>query len=194
MAGLGVKLFLSGDVLSSAEVNGYLMDQSICRFATTVARDSAFGDGIPVANGGSGKPQLSEGRAAWVDNINELQIYDGAQWVTISQVNSSDLTIDNKTANYILVIGDKNKLIEMNLTGTANTVTIPTNSTVAFPIGTQISVVQMGTGKTQIVAGQPAVTEIRATPGTYLRAQSSSCTLVKRATDEWYVFGDLSAT
>lgn len=195
MAGLGVKLFLSGDVLTSNEVNGYLMDQSICRFATTTARDAAFGDGIPVANGGSGKPQISEGRAAWIDSTNQLQVYDGAAWITITQLNSTELEILNKTtANYTLIIEDKNKLIEMNLTGTENTITIPTNSTVAFPVGTQISVVQMGTGKTNIVAAQPSVTSIRSTPGTYLRARYSSCTLIKRATDEWYAFGDLSAT
>lgn len=108
----------------------------------------------------------------------------------------ADVVIDNKTANYILALGDKNKIIEMNMT-TSNTVTIPPNSgggSVAFPIGTQITIIQMGTGKTQVVAGVPATTNIRATPGVYLRAQSSSATLIKRAAEEWYLIGDLSAT
>lgn len=108
----------------------------------------------------------------------------------------ADVVIDRKTANYTLVIGDKNKFIEMDLAG-ANTVTIPPNSgggSVAFPIGTQIHIVQMGAGKTQVVAAVPATTNIRATPGVYLRAQSSSATLVKRAAEEWYLIGDLSAT
>lgn len=193
MAGLGVKLFLSGDVLSAAELNGYLMDQSVCRFATTASRDSGFGDGIPVANGGSGKPALSEGRTAWIDNINELQVYDGTAWITITQLNSTDLEILNKTSNYTLQLADKNKMIEME-SSSANTVTIPTNATVAFPIGAQISIAQYGTGKTQIVAATPATTTIRSTPGVYLRARYSTATLIKRAADEWYLIGDLSET
>lgn len=105
----------------------------------------------------------------------------------------ADVTIDTKTANYTLVLTDKNKFIEMNLAG-ANTVSVPTNASVAFPIGSQIHITQYGAGKTQVVAVTPGTTSIRSTPGSYLRAQYSSATLVKRATDEWYLVGDLSAT
>lgn len=103
----------------------------------------------------------------------------------------TDVTIDNKTSNYTLVLADKNKVIEMNI-ASANTLTVPTNSNVAFPIGSQLIVFQQGAGKTQIV-GQSGVT-IRSTPGAYLRAQYSSATLLKRATDEWYLTGDTSST
>jgi len=106
----------------------------------------------------------------------------------------ANVSIDTKTANYPLVLTDANKIIEMNLTGTANTVSVPTNASVAFPIGTQINIVQYGTGKTQIVATTPGTTSIRFTPGSYLRDRYSSATLIKRATDEWYLIGDLSAT
>lgn len=105
----------------------------------------------------------------------------------------ADVTIDTKTANYTLALTDKNKFIEMNLSS-ANTVSVPTNASVAFPVGSQIHITQYGTGKTQIVAVTPATTTIRSTPGAYLRAQYSSATLIKRATDEWYLVGDLSAT
>lgn len=111
--------------------------------------------------------------------------------IEISKI--ADVTIDTKTANYTLALTDKNKFIEMNLSS-ANTVSVPTNGSVAFPVGSQIHITQYGTGKTQIVAVTPATTTIRSTPGTYLRAQYSSATLIKRATDEWYLVGDLSAT
>jgi sporulation protein YlmC with PRC-barrel domain len=106
----------------------------------------------------------------------------------------ADVTIDTKTANYTLALTDKNKIIETNITSTANTVSIPTDASVNFPIGSQITVTQYGTGKTQIVAVTPATTSIRATPGQYLRAQYSSATLIKRAANEWYLIGDLSAS
>ena len=191
MAGLGVKLFLSGDVLSAAEINGYFMDQSVNRFASITARDAAFGDGIPLLNGGSGKPSLSEGRTAWIDNINSLQVYDGSSWLTITQVNPTTLPIEYKTANYTLALTDKSKLIEMDLI-IPNIVTVPTESTVAFVVGTEITVAQYGVGKTRII-GATGVT-IRHTPGGYLRDQFSSATLIKRASNEWYLIGDLSAS
>jgi hypothetical protein len=125
-------------------------------------------------------------------SVTTLKLADNA----VTPQKLADVAIDNKTANYSLVLTDKNKIIEMDLSS-ANTVTIPPYTgagSVAFPVGTQITVVQMGTGKTQVVAAVPATTNIRATPGVYLRAQNSSATLVKRADEEWYLFGDLSAT
>ena len=93
MAGTGVRLFLSGEVAYAADVNTYLMDQSICRFANSAARDSAFGDGIPVSQGGSGKPALSEGRFCYLDDINEVQFYNGSAWQAASQFTVGDGTI-----------------------------------------------------------------------------------------------------
>jgi hypothetical protein len=106
----------------------------------------------------------------------------------------ANVSIDRKTANYPLVLTDANKIIEMDLTVTANIVYVPTNLSVAFPIGTQINIVQYGTGKTQIAASTPGTTNIRSTPGSYLRDRYSSATLIKRDSDEWYLIGDLSAT
>ena len=74
---------------------------------------------------------------------------------------------------------------------TGTTLTIPTNATTEFPVGTSIDVLQVGAGQVTI-AGAVGVT-VNATPGLKLRAQWSSATLFKRATDTWVVMGDLSA-
>jgi|GEM_PF-1636104 len=105
----------------------------------------------------------------------------------------ADATIDEKSASYTLVLTDKNKFIKMNVTTTANTVTVPTNASVAFPIGSQIHIIQYGSGKTQVIPVSGTVT-IYATPGTYLRAQYSSATLLKCDTNIWMLMGDLSAS
>ena len=81
-------------------------------------------------------------------------------------------------------------MIEMNV-GSANNLTVPLNSSQAFPIGSQVTILQTGAGQTTIVA-TGGVT-INATPGLKLRAQWSSCTLIKRATDTWVAIGDLVA-
>lgn len=85
MAGAGALLFTSGSVLTAAQVNGYLMDQSIMRFATTVARDAAFG--------GAGEPTLAEGMFAYIDADNTLYFYTGTGWSTISTSGDSDQII-----------------------------------------------------------------------------------------------------
>ena len=82
-------------------------------------------------------------------------------------------------------------MIEMNTTtGQGNTLEIPLNSSHAFPIGTQISVLQTGAGQTTI-SGAAGVT-VNATPGSKLRATWSAASLVKRATNTWALIGDLT--
>jgi len=107
-----------------------------------------------------------------------------------------DFTILEKTANHGLVLSDAYKIIEMNLTSTANTVTIPLNATQAFAIGSQITIIQTGTGATTVVV--TAGVTLNCTPqvssnAAKLRTQYSSCTLIKRATNTWIAIGDLSA-
>lgn len=85
MAGEGIKLFLSGDVLTASDLNGYLMDQVVSVFDDATDRNNAFGDGIPVANGGSGKPLLTAGRFCYLLDLQEVQYYNGSTWQAASQ-------------------------------------------------------------------------------------------------------------
>jgi hypothetical protein len=75
--------------------------------------------------------------------------------------------------------------------GSANNLTVPLNSSIPFPIGTQITILQVGAGQTTItpIGG----VTINSTPGLKLRAQWSSASLIKRATNTWVAIGDLSA-
>ena len=89
-----------------------------------------------------------------------------------------------------MVLTDASDLVEMNV-ASANNLTIPLNSSVAFPTGTVITVLQTGSGQTTI--NPTGGVTVNGTPGLKLRAQWSSCTLVKRATNTWVAMGDLSA-
>lgn len=104
---------------------------------------------------------------------------------------ASRTPIIQKTDSYTLsALTERDSLIEVSKASAA-TITIPTNATVAFPVGTSIDILQTGAGQITI-AGAAGVT-VNATPGLKLRTQWSGATLFKRATDTWVVYGDLSA-
>jgi hypothetical protein len=97
-------------------------------------------------------------------------------------------------ASYTAVLTDNGKVVTMS-NGSGNTFRIPTNASVAFPIGTQINVLQIGAGQTTINAVTSGTTTIQSTGATAaapkLRVRYSAATCVKAATDLWYVFGDI---
>jgi hypothetical protein len=95
------------------------------------------------------------------------------------------------SASYTLVLADAAEIVEMNF-ATANTLTVPPNDSVAFPIGTTIDITQYGAGQTTIAAGD-GVTIRSANSETKLTSQYSGATIYKRGTNEWMLFGDLSA-
>lgn len=101
------------------------------------------------------------------------------------------VTANRQTASYTFVLSDADKLVEMNV-GSANNLTVPLNSSVAFATGTQILLAQYGAGQTTIVATSGVT--IRSNGGKLkLNAQYSGATLIKIGTDEWYLFGDIAS-
>jgi hypothetical protein len=104
------------------------------------------------------------------------------------------ITLNAQTASYTTVLTDAYKLVTMSVS-TANDFLIPTNASVAYPVGTVINVIQIGTGQTTIKAVTSGTTTIASTGATSttpkLRAQYSAATCIKVATDTWYVVGDI---
>lgn len=77
MAGAGAKLWVAQEEVTAALVNTYLQDQTVMKFATTVARDAAFG--------GAGEPTLSAGMVCYVTAGNSLFYYDGSAWSALGE-------------------------------------------------------------------------------------------------------------
>src|SRR5262245_30180709 len=87
----------------------------------------------------------------------------------------------NKTASAVLAMSDFMQLVEMNV-ATANTLTVPPNATVAFPLYTRFDVLQTGAGQTTLTPG--AGVTINSKGGNLkITGQWSACTLIKRATN-----------
>lgn len=100
-------------------------------------------------------------------------------------------TVENtQTASYTLVAGDALKTVEMNV-ASANNLTVPPNSSVAFPVGTIVYVRQYGAGQTTIVAGSGVTIRSRGA-ALKLAGQYGEAMLTKRATDEWVLSGDIT--
>ena len=123
-------------------------------------------------------------------------VYDWAVglFATIANLalKTDKLVVANRqTASYTLVLTDADKLVEMNV-GSANNLTVPLNSSVAFSTGTQILLAQYGAGQTTVVATSGVT--IRSNGAKLkLNAQYSGATLVKIAENEWYLFGDIAS-
>lgn len=114
----------------------------------------------------------------------------GATGVTGATGAVDPITINAQTASYTLVLGDAQKLIDMNV-GSANNLTVPPNASVAFATGTRIAVRQKGAGQTTLVP-DTGVTINSQGSALKLAGQYAMCLLVKVATNEWNVEGNLT--
>jgi hypothetical protein len=162
--------------------------------AIATAKAEAIADATAQVNA------LVTGAPAAMNTLDELAaaLGDDANFAA-SVTTSLGLKVDSltpisqKTASYTLSsLTERDDLIEMG-SATAVTLSIPTDATLNFPIGTSIDVLQTGAGQVTIAAVTPGTTTVNATPGLKLRTTWSSCTLLKRAANTWVVFGDLTA-
>ena len=96
---------------------------------------------------------------------------------------------------YTFALTDNGKLVTAS-NASAQTYSIPTNATTAFPVGTQINIIQIGAGQVTIQAASSGTTTVSSTGATAtapkLRTQFSAATLIKASTDLWYVTGDIA--
>ena len=93
-------------------------------------------------------------------------------------------------STYTLVLSDAGKVLPIN-NSSANTVTVPANSSVAFPTGTTISLLQTGAGQTSIT-GAAGVTIQSENSKLKIKAQYALAGLLKTDTDTWVAFGNLT--
>jgi hypothetical protein len=115
------------------------------------------------------------------------------QIATTSQVYSTVTTVPENAqtgTSYTLVLTDAGKLVTLS-NAAAITLTIPTEASVAFAVNTRIDIVQIGAG--QVTVGGAGVTIRSVSSRLKLSSQYSGATLWKKATNEWYLIGDITA-
>lgn len=108
-----------------------------------------------------------------------------------------DNSVSTETENaqsgtsYTFALTDGGKMVTGS-NSSPTTFTVPTNSSIGFPIGTRIDVLQIGTGKITI-ANSVGVTLLSQGGNKTIKEQYVACTLWKKDTDLWYLMGNLQA-
>ena len=130
------------------------------------------------------------------DGQDALVVADGDVSITDSLTVSGGLVAPlqisaNTNTTYTFVAGDAGKLVTSN-NGSAQTLTVPPNSSVAFDVGTTITVIGIGAGKVTLAQGS-GVTINSKDSEKAIDGQHASVTLIKTATDTWQLVGALQA-
>jgi hypothetical protein len=200
-AGLGFKTFTTGEVLTAADVNGYLM-QGVLVFASEAARNSAITS-----------PQ--EGQFAYTKDNNSLWYYTGSAWAASGATGDIEgittgtdsglsggvtsgtavlrlkLEFDAETGTtYTLVAGNLNQLVTLN-NASPITLTVPPS---VFSAGDVINIAQIGAG--QVTLAQGAGVTINSTGATAtapkLRVRYSAASIICTASNTFLVVGDIA--
>lgn len=125
----------------------------------------------------------ADGNVLSAANVNSIT--EGVNDITFAQYNTQSGT------SYTLILSDVAKWI-YTTSGSSTTVTVPTNASAAFPVGSQVMFLQYGAGQVTIAAAG-GVTIRSQGSRLKLSGQYAVAGIVKIATDEWVAFGNLSA-
>ena len=126
---------------------------------------------------------MAEGFPASTGDIFTAADYNGLVAFTIGAAQTND---------YTAVIADTYQVLELMNKGTAIAYRIPTNASVAFPIGTVLNILNIGAGVCTISAVTSGTTTILSSgtvPAAPTLAQYKSAACIKTGTDTWYVVG-----
>jgi hypothetical protein len=129
---------------------------------------------------------MATGFPASTGDVLSAAMFNGLTSFTVGAANTDD---------YTAVIGDAYQTLELMNKATAIAFKIPTNASVAFPIGTAITILNIGAGLCTISAvtsGTTTVLSAGAVAAAPTLAQYKTAVAIKTATDTWYVVGAIA--
>jgi hypothetical protein len=187
----GAVVWPSWSATDADEANAHIYDPSGAHSYTASIAELNILDGATLS---TAELNILDGVTA---STAELNYVDGVTSNIQAQLDArtllNPLTNAQTGTSYTLVLTDNGKYVEMN-NSSANALTVPPNSSVAFPVGSQITVIQTGTGTTTITPGSGVTVDYYSLTGAATRtikARWAAATLVKRATDTWVLIGNL---
>jgi hypothetical protein len=129
---------------------------------------------------------MATGFPASTGDVLSAAMFNGLVTYTVGTAN---------TADYTAVLADSYQVLEIMNKATAIAFKIPTNASVAFPIGTAITILNIGVGACTISAvtsGTTTILSAGAVPAAPTLAQYKTAVCIKTATDTWYVVGGIA--
>lgn len=129
---------------------------------------------------------MATGFPAVTGDVLSANMYNGLTSFTVGTANTTD---------YTAVSADQYQVLEIMNKATAINFLIPTNASVAFPVGTVLTVLNIGAGTCTIKAvtsGTTTVLSAGATAAQPTLAQYKSAACIKTATDTWYIVGAIA--
>lgn len=129
---------------------------------------------------------MATGFPAATGDVLSAAMFNGLTAFTVGTAN---------TADYTAVLADQYQVLEIMNKATAIAFKIPTNASVAFPVGTAITILNIGVGVCTISAVTSGTTTILsggAVPAAPTLAQYKSAVCIKTGTDAWYVVGGIA--
>jgi len=183
---------LSNKTLSAPIITqGYITDTLTFEGSTADAFETTLGVIDPTVDRTINLPNVS-GTVITSGNLTDITSVGTLSSLAVTGNAVSHIAFNTTpTGAYTIVLADDGKIVEIPAAGT---VTVPSDATTNFPVGTQITILQTTSGQVTLAgATTPNAVTVNATPGLKLRAQWSSCTLIKRAANLWVAMGDLTA-
>ena len=178
------------EIYGILDAHGDIVTQDIASFVRKSEREVIVFDAAGDANA-TRPTQASDKTVIWFNHGDVLPVNMGSFDIAIGQ-GFGVANINTQTgAAYTLALSDAGFSIDTDSVA-ANTVTIPANAAVSFPVGTVISVTQLGAGTTTI-SGDAGVTVNGVTAGSaVINAQFSGAVIRQTAADTWIVQGDIT--
>jgi hypothetical protein len=162
----------------------------------TIAIDYS-GTALPVANGGTGATSLAAAGIATLtgaETLTNKTISGANNTLTVDGTNAVGFRVipqNSQSAAYTLVLDDSGKhIFHPSSDNNARTFTIPANSSVAFPIGTAVTFINMAVANVTIAITTDTLTLSPAgTTGSRTLARYGSATAIKITATEWLISG-----
>ena len=175
--------------------NTYTFPSATSTLATLALAETLTNKDLSAASNTLGSANVAAAGALMdseVTNLAQVKAFDSTDYATSAQGTTADNALQARGAvnaqtgtTYTLVIGDEYLIGVTMDNAAANTITIPTNASVAFPIGTTILITQLGAGATTIAAAGGVTTVVPADSPLLIGAVGGSRVIQKRATNEW---------
>lgn len=148
---------------------------------------------LTAARGGTGIASYTTGNYIRAASSTSLEQRTAAQVKSDVDAMDKHFVINTQTGtSYTLALVDDGALVQLS-SSSANTLTVPTNASVAFPTGTVINFAQVGAGVTTVVAASGVTLNGVVAGEAAVNKQHSIGSLVKTGTNTWLVSGPVGA-